>query len=336
MIYLGDRWPQNYRNQLFMNNIHGQRLNVDVLKPGGSGYVGSHGPDFLLTGDQASQILNLRYGSDGNAWMIDWYDMQACHRRESNVHDRSNGRIYKIIYGETKNVETMVNLSELSDVKLGELVLHSNDWYVRHSRRLLQERAAVRDIDVVALNQLAVVLTAHPEDTRRLRAAWALHVANKLSPELFDAMLDDSSPYVRGWAVQLRLESAPADSLPALQRRLTAMARNDASPVVRLYIASAAQRISPEQRWSLLEALTSHSVDATDHNLPLMYWYAAEPLGDVDATRALALAMSAGESIPLLREFMLRRIGSSDSDSSLRVLVKGLGEATADSLQLTF
>lgn len=76
-----------------MNNIHGQRLNVDILKPNGSGYVGSHGPDFLLTGDKASQILNLRYGPDGNAWMIDCYDMQACHRREVEVHDRSNGRI---------------------------------------------------------------------------------------------------------------------------------------------------------------------------------------------------------------------------------------------------
>ncbi|MCA9227185.1 MAG: NPCBM/NEW2 domain-containing protein, partial [Planctomycetales bacterium] len=96
MIYLGDRWPDQYRNQLLMNNIHGQRLNVDILESRGSGYVGRHGKDFLLTGDQASQIMNLRYGPDGDAWMIDWYDMQACHLREPSAHDRSNGRIYKI------------------------------------------------------------------------------------------------------------------------------------------------------------------------------------------------------------------------------------------------
>ncbi len=336
MIYLGDRWPQKYRNQLFMNNIHGQRLNVDVLKPNGSGYIGSHGPDFLLTGDQASQILNLRYGPDGNAWMIDWYDMQACHRRESSVHDRSNGRIYKISYGEPTIAEEFVDMANLSDVELAEMVLQPNDWYVRHSRRLLQEQAANGDVDVAALKLLAGVLTMHPEDTRRLRAAWALHVVNELSPKLLDAMLDDASPYVRGWAVQLRMESTPADLLPRLLPKFTKMARNDTSPVVRLYLASAAQRMSLEQRWSLLEGLTSHSVDATDHNLPLMYWYAAEPLADVDATRALSLGMSAGESIPLLRELMLRRIGSSDSDSSLHVLVKGLGEAKSESLQLTF
>ena len=31
MIYLADSWPKKYRNQLFMNNIHGARLNQDQL-----------------------------------------------------------------------------------------------------------------------------------------------------------------------------------------------------------------------------------------------------------------------------------------------------------------
>lgn len=188
MIYLGDRWPQQYRNQLFMSNIHGQRLNVDVLKPNGSAYVGSHRPDFLFTGVQASQILNLLYGPDGNAWMIDWYDMQACHRRESTVHDRNNGRIYRISYGDPTKAEKLIDIAGLSDKELAALVLHPNDWYVRHSRRLLRERGPVRKIDASALKTLAAVLTTHTDDTRRLRAAWALHVINRLSPELFDAM----------------------------------------------------------------------------------------------------------------------------------------------------
>ena len=47
------------------------------------------------------------------------------------------------------------------------------------------------------------------------------------------------------------------------------------------------------QRWDILEGLLSHAEDANDHNLPLMYWYAAEPLADVDKSRALALAWQA-------------------------------------------
>ena len=336
MIYLGDRWPAEYRNQLFMNNIHGQRLNVDVLKPNGSGYVGSHAPDFLLTGDKASQILNLRYGPDGNAWMIDWYDMQACHRREVEVHDRSNGRIYKINYGDATTGDRNVDLSERSDAELAEMVLHPNDWYVRHSRRLLQERAADHSIDTDATVRLKDIAATHTDDTRRLRAAWALHVMSGIDDNLLNSLFSDDSPYVRGWAIQLAMEAS--DDAPQEEHLTTfeAMARDDVSPIVRMYLASAVQQIPLAQRWTILRALTGHSEDATDHNLPLMYWYAAEPLADVDPTRALALAMSAGESIPLLREFMLRRIGSGDDGSSLTLLVAGLGDAESPSVQLTF
>jgi hypothetical protein len=35
-----------------------------------------------------------------------------------------------------------VNLKEKSDAELVELQLHKNDWYVRHARRILAERAA--------------------------------------------------------------------------------------------------------------------------------------------------------------------------------------------------
>ena len=56
------------------------------------------------------------------------------------------------------------------------------------------------------------------------------------------------------------------------------MAKSDPSPVVRLYLASALQEIRLDERWEILAGLASHAEDAGDHNLPLMYWYAAEPL----------------------------------------------------------
>jgi putative heme-binding domain-containing protein len=317
-----------------MNNIHGQRLNMDVLKPQGSGYTGGHGPDFLLTGDQASQILNLRYGPDGQAWMIDWYDMQACHRRESSVHDRSNGRIYKIAYGELAHVK--VDLQKWNDGDLAELVLHKNDWYVRHARRILQERSATRAIQADAIERLVEIATSHADDTRRLRAAWVLHVTNQLNDALSKQLLVDPSPFVRGWAIQLDLERSENDLSTIQVIQFTIMAQADDSPIVRLYLASAMQRIPLAQRWSILEGLASHAEDARDHNLPLMIWYAAEPLADVDQKHALDFGLAAGEQIPLLRDFMLRRIGSSEAANSLDVLVAGLDKAYADDLRLTY
>ena len=41
--------------------------NKDILERQGSGFVGHHGKDFLLTGDLASQMLNFRYGPDGRS-----------------------------------------------------------------------------------------------------------------------------------------------------------------------------------------------------------------------------------------------------------------------------
>ncbi len=38
MCYLGGSWPAEYTGQLFMNNIHGARINVDVAEVQGSGY----------------------------------------------------------------------------------------------------------------------------------------------------------------------------------------------------------------------------------------------------------------------------------------------------------
>jgi len=45
-----------------------------------------------------------------------------------------------------------------------------------------------------------------------------------------------------------------------------------------------------------------------DPNLPLMVWYAAEPMAAADLGRAVAFMKEA--RIPLLREYMARRIAS--------------------------
>lgn len=333
MIYLGDRWPQQYRGQIFMNNIHGQRLNVDILQPEGSGYVGSHGPDFLLTRDRASQILNIRYLPDGNAYMIDWYDMQACHSGNPDAHDRSNGRVYKICYGDSQSVK--VNLPGMSDLELADLTLHPNDWYVRHARKVLQNRAYSGTVSPSAIAKLQEIAGQLADATRRLRAYWALHVIGKLDAQQIAQMTADTDAYVRAWAIQLALETDPQPS-KSFEQTMVRLAKEDPSPVVRLYLASAAQRMSLDSRWDLLSALTSHAEDAQDHNLPLMYWYAAEPLADAAPERALALGLSASESIPQLGQFMLRRIGSGDSKSSLATLVKGLSTVENPATQLTF
>jgi putative membrane-bound dehydrogenase-like protein len=322
MIYLGGAWPAEFRDQWFMGNIHGRRINMDRLRTEGSGYIASHGPDFLLANDAWARFINLRYGPDGNAYLIDWYDQQACHTGDVKIWDRSNGRIYKICYQGTKPVHA--DLQALSDDDLVKLQLHPNDWFVRHARRLLQERGgspAVHD----ALAQIAF---HHKDETRRLRGLWALHAAGGLTDERVAQGLADTGAYVRAWTIQLALENGHAS--PALLSQLTDLAQHDPSPVVRLYLASGLQRLPGKQRWDILAALVAHSEDATDHNLPLMTWYAAEPLADLDPARALALGLRARGR---LLEFMVRRISSSAEPERLANLVDALARSDAPDVQ---
>lgn len=335
MVYLGGRWPAKYRNQLFMNNIHGDRLNQDQLTAHGSGYVGDHASDFLLANDAASQMLYLRYGPDGNVYVIDWYDTNECHRNDIEIHDRSNGRIFKIDYVGTDSkpaagylLHPGDNLQDLAGNELVELLLHENDWYVRHARRILQERG--NDPGTVA--SITKILLENPNETRRLRALWALHVIEGLNPELLSKALRDESPNVRAWAIQVACEQ---NTLGATVRdQLAPLAKSDPSPVVRLALASACQRLPFEYRRPILVELLKHAEDASDHNLPLMYWYATEPLAAADMAGTLDLVHDS--AIPLVRAYTLRRIAEIGSNDAITFLVQALAKTPLPERQQEF
>src|SRR5882672_8801656 len=169
MIYLGDSWPAQYRNTILMGNIHGNRINNDLLDPSGSGYIGKHGADFLKMNDKWARLINMKYGPDGSVYMIDWYDKQACHDKTPEKWDRGNGRVYKLAYNGAK--AKSVDLAKMSDGELVKLQLSNNDWYVREARRLLQERGGAE-----AKSALLGMLGEVSDPVKRLRVLWALHV----------------------------------------------------------------------------------------------------------------------------------------------------------------
>jgi putative membrane-bound dehydrogenase-like protein len=299
-IYLGGSWPEHHRGKLFMNNIHGARLNEDRLTPAGSGYVGDGEPDFLFANDSWSQFISLQVGPDGQMVLIDWYDQTQCHQQRDAV-DRGNGRIFKVVYEEAKPVR--VNLARESDAELVDLLGHGNDWFVRHARRLLQERAAAGRLAADTPRLLREKLAAAAKAPKKLRVIWAMHVTGQLDEAGLTRLLDDPEPAVRGWAIQLAAERKNVS--PPMLERFAKLAASDLSPVVRLALASALQQVPPAARWPIATALVAHAEDAGDHNLPLMDWYAIEPLVTLDTARALDLA--ATSRIPTVSKFIVRR-----------------------------
>jgi len=315
MIYLGGAWPSEYRNGFFMGNVHGRRINMDVLKPSGSGYIAGHGPDFLMANDAYARFINLRYGPDGNVYLIDWYDKQACHTPVIEAHDRTNGRIYKISHRAAKPVT--VDLVGESSLKLVDRQLEANDWYVRHARRLLAERGPDPEVHKALKEK---VLT-HADATRRLRGLWALHATQGLDQATLARLLDDTNEHVRGWAIRLAGETGQSDSL---WKRFEAFAAIDPSATVRRELASLAIRSAPEKRWGILEGLATHKEDLKDANLPLLGWYALEPLLDIDPAKAMKLALSGH---PTWARFAVRKLAMVGQPRELDAAVGALSEA---------
>ena len=168
----------------------------------------------------------------------------------------------------------------MSDDELVRLQMHKNDWYVRTARRLLQERAAAGKPMGKVQAALRDQFEADPDVPRKLRALWALNAIGGLDDGALLGLLDDPSEQVRSWAVRLLLDGAkaPTAALP----KFAAMAKADPSPLVRLSLASALQRLDLGDRWPIAEALAAHAEDARDASLPLMLWYGVEPLVTAD------------------------------------------------------
>ena len=333
LCYQGGLWPKEYHGKLIMGNLHGHRLNVDEITPKGSGYVADRNPDFLLTNDRWSIPVALQASHDGNAYLTDWYDKQICHRPEPEIWDRTNGRIYKIVHKDTKPAK--VDLKKCSEKELVQYALDPNEWYSRHARRLIHERAAADGIDREAAHwrELAKVVTDDPDESRRLRALWVRHLGYGLGFQVqhYGRPMSQWSPACLAWAIRLESEPHPK---PQPSDGLVRLAGTHESPIVRRTLASVAQRVPAAERWDMLAGLVSHSDDAADHNLPYLYWYALEPLVAADPARGLALAEKA--KVPQLLPWAARRVGAIGTPEAVAVLVKAITETRSAEHQLAY
>jgi putative membrane-bound dehydrogenase-like protein len=349
MIYLGDNFPPQYRNTIFMSNIHGNRVNQDILVRKGSGYVGKHGKDLLIANDRWFRGINLKTGPDGSVYVIDWYDKNACHRTNSEIWDRTNGRIYNVRYvGGESRVESresrgkpVGDLYSLSNAELVNLQASNSEWHVRMARRIIEERASndrFDDASIQPVLDLARMRLQEKTASRdALRLLWTLHAIKEASgygglerrlSQLLLQALNSNNEVLRSWAITLELEDGRASA--EFQQALRSAAQIDESPLVRLSTASALLRLPHDLRWPIAEALLAHAEDADDQNLPLMYWYGIEPLVAADPERALELANKS--KIPKVANFIIRRAAS--EERSLDAVIKVLPTAHPEGQQV--
>ena len=286
-----------------MANIHEHAVLSDVLEPKGSGFVAKHGDDFLLANNAQWIGFSMEVGPEGAVYVLDWHDADICG---TEVLHKETGRIFRIT-PKTSLAQhwdgRYSDLKTMTDAQLVELQLSKSAWHARRARVILQARAAKGELDDSVHGRLHEILRSNSNPDVRLRAMWATHITGGFAAEDLMKALEDKDPHIRAWAIQLLCEdnSPPARAVETFAR----MAREDDSPVVRLYLAAALQRINHDDRWQIALALVKKGEDTDDHNIPKMIWFAIEPLVAGNPGRALELAKSS--EIPMLTEYIARR-----------------------------
>ncbi len=321
-VYQSDAFPASQQGRIFMANIHEHALLSDVLERKGSGFVARHGDDFMLANNAQWIGFSVEIGPDGAVYVLDWHDSDICG---TDVLNKDTGRIFRIA-----PVQSLADrfdgrygdLAQLTDAQLIELQTNRSDWHARRARVLLQGRAAKRMLGADTHQRLRQLFQSAANADWRLRAMWALHVTGGWTPEGLVQVLGDRDEHVRAWAVQLLAEDK-APSAVAIDR-FAQMARADPSAVVRLYLASALQRLAPSDRWPIASALMSHAEDADDHNLPKLVWVGIEPL--VKDNPSLALERAAASRLPLVARFIARRAVDANA---LDAVVAAIGQQPA-------
>lgn len=312
-IYQSDAFSHEQKGRIFMANIHEHAVLSDVLERKGSGFTGKHGEEFLMANNAQWVGFSMEIGPDGGLYILDWHDADICG---SEVLNSETGRVFRIMPEKT-NAEQWSgrygDLTTLSDLELAKLQTSKSDWHTRRARIILQSRATKKPLQPEAVAFLNSLFQQKEDPGSRMKAMWTLHVTGNLTrPELLTA-LSDQNEYVRSWAIQFLCETN--GNQPDLINKLVTMANKDSSPVVRLYLASALQRLEKPNRWGILEGLVKHKTDNTDHNLPKMLWFAIEPLVKESPEKALQLAYKS--NIDLIVNYTSRRIADAGKLSVL-------------------
>ena len=302
-----DAYPAEYRNVLYMGNIHGGCINADVLERSGSTYFGKQHPgfpakpgtwaadtagtlrkegtpektvlkDFLTANDAWFMPVVQKTGPDGCLYILDWYDRYHCYQ-DANADpegiERKMGRLYRVRYRETPHVQPF-DLAKESDDQLLARLDSPNVYYRETAQRLLQERRS--DALVARLQQL-VLKDQAPFDRKRRHALFALigcvndpSGTDDRASKLASLLSKHGDPWARSWG--LRLHAAQRGRLKNDSYERAAVSEilaglTDSDPRVRLQAAALLTRTAQLRvpSASFVNALTDSLSQSADDPL---------------------------------------------------------------------
>lgn len=305
-VYEADRFPADYRGNVFICEPANNLVFRDVLEPNGPIFRARRADDkqeFLASTDNCFRPVHLSIGPDGALYVCDFYrpvvetprSLPDDIKAQLPLESQGKGRIWRIVPQDEVRL-TRPKMSQASASDLVSWLEHPNIWWRLNAQRVLVER---NDASVAAgLRRLAREST---RDFGRIHALWTLHGINALDDADVIRALSDPSEMVRCQA--LRLSESRSSNAEVLKAAV-ACADHD-SPRVRLQAA-----------FSLGESDSRESVLALAR--------IARKDGSNEWIRA-AILSSASRSAPAL----LRELVSDEVHEGTRVIVSRLAGQVA-------
>lgn len=324
--YGDDRFPAEYRDNLFIGNVVTNRINRDRLERIGATYKGIEMPDFVRSDDPWFRPVDIKLGPDGALYVADFYDRIIGHYEVPLNHpgrDRTHGRIWRIVYRGADGKQGPRLVRDLSRAMLDELASelnHPNIGVRIHATNRLVERGkeSAGTLRTVLDNGTAL---------QRVHALWGLARLDALDDKALSAAAEDQDAPVRVHAMRV-LSERPTLSKAEHDAALAGL--KDADAFVR---RAAADALGRHPNLSNVEPLLAirHAVPAGDTHLLHVVRMALRDqlqdatllslmnsaLGEKDS-RALAdacLGVRTPESADFLMKHLERFSGSNPLDS---------------------
>jgi putative heme-binding domain-containing protein len=323
-------YPPEYRGRLYMGNIHGNGINVDVLERNGSTYKADPAPDFLRANDSWFMPVAQKTGPDGCLYILDWYDQYHCYQdanRDPGGIDRLKGRLYRVRYKDSPR-RGHFDLGKSSDDELIKLLASPNVYDRDIAQRLLTERSspAIRG----RLEEL--VLDGKAERKARMHGLWSLIGSGPLDPGFHAKLLAHEDATFRAWGVRAAGNMGQVE--PAIREQVVKLAR-DPSPDVRLQIVVAARKIAGIDPIAMLLDVQRYS--DRDRLIPHIVWQNLHPLlEDHQAEVARRLDQPGGRQTGfglLLPRLIEKLLASPKVDARIIALVLRSNSADDDSMR---
>jgi putative heme-binding domain-containing protein len=276
-----DAYPPEYREKLYMGNIHGGCLNSDELARDGATYLDKPRPDFLTANDAWFMPVVQKTGPDGCLYLLDWYDRYHCYQdanRDPKGIDRERGRLYRVRYKDTPRAGRF-DLSKESDDELIARLHSSNVLFRDLAQRILCER----DSAAARLKLERLVLDEEAPRKARMHALWSLIGTGRLSAAFHEELFAHKDPAFRAWAVRAAGNFGKVSD--AIRDKALSLA-NDSSRDVQLQVVIAARKLDGVDPFPVYLRVLEACGD--DKLIPHIVWQNLHPLLEVHSDALLA------------------------------------------------